>query len=86
MMNNEPFSPLRSLVAAIASGKLNRSDLVENRQEVLTDVLDCDSADLVELIMETENRSQLRNITVSNLVDNFPDDGLDDSDFQPVAK
>ncbi len=86
MMNNEPFSPLRSLFAAIASGKLNRSDLVENRQEVLMDVLDCDSADLVELIMETENRSQLRNITVSNLVDNFPDDGLDDSDFQPVAK
>jgi hypothetical protein len=50
------------------------------------DVLDCDSADLVELIMETENRSQLEDITVGNLVDNFPDDGLDDSDFQPVAK
>jgi hypothetical protein len=86
MMNNEPFSPLRSLVAAIASGKLNRSDLVENRQEVLMDVLDCYSPDLVELIMETENRGQLRNITVGNLVDNFPDEGLDDSDFHPVAK
>jgi hypothetical protein len=85
-MNNEPFRPLRNLVAAIASGKLNRSDLVENRQEVLMDVLDCDSVDLLELIMETENRSQLENITVRNLVDNFPDDGLDDSDFQPVAK
>jgi acyl carrier protein len=86
MMNNEPSSPLRSLVAAIASGKLNRSDLVENRQEILMDVLDCDSPDLLELIMETENRCQLENITVGNLVDNFPDDGLDDSDFQPVAK
>ena len=85
-MNNEPFSPLRNLVAAIASGKLYRSDLVENRQEVLMEILDCDSADLVELIMETANRSQPGNITVGNLVDNFPDEGLDDSDFQPVAK
>ena len=86
MMYHEPFSPLRSLVAAIASGKLNRSDLVENRQEVLMEVLDCDSADLVELIMQTENRSQPGSITVGNLVDNFPDEGLDNSDFQPVAK
>jgi len=86
MMNNEPFSPLRNLVAAIASGRLKRSDLVENRHEVLMELLDCDSADLVELIMEAENRSQLGNITVGNLVDNFPDEGLDDSDFQPVAK
>ena len=86
MMNNEPFSPLRSLVAAIASGKLNRSDLAENRKEVLVDVLDCDATDLVELIMETENRNQLRNITIGNLVDNFPDEGLDDSDSHPVAK
>ena len=86
MMNNEPFSPLRSLVAAIASGKLNRSDLVENRQEVLMEVFDCDSPDLVELIMEMENRAQLRNITVGNLVDNFRDEGLDDSDFHLVAK
>jgi hypothetical protein len=85
-MNTEPFSPLRSLVAAIASGKLNRSNLVENRQEVLMEVLDCDSSDLVELMMETENRTQLGNITVGNLVDNFPDEGLDDSDFHPVAK
>jgi acyl carrier protein len=86
MTNNEPFSPLRSLVASITSGKLNRSDLVENRQEVLMGILDCDSSDLVELIMETENRSQLRNITVGNLVDNFPDEDLDDTDFHPVAK
>ena len=85
-MNTEPFSPLRSLVAAIASGKLNRSDLAENRKEVLVDVLDCDSPDLVELIMETENRNQLRNIIIGNLVDNFPDEGLDDSDSHPVAK
>ena len=85
-MNTEPFSPLRSLVAAIASGKLNRSDLAENRKEVLVDVLDCDSPDLVDLIMETENRNQLRNITIGNLVDNFPDEGLDDSDSHPVAK
>ena len=85
-MNTEPFSPLRSLVAAIASGKLNRSDLAENRKEVLVDVLDCDATDLVELIMETENRNQLRNITIGNLVDNFPDEGLDDSDSHPVAK
>ena len=86
MTNNEPFTPLRSLVAAIASGKLNRPDLVENREEALMNILDCDSADLIELIMVTENRSQLRNLTVGNLVDNFPDEGLDDSDFQPVAK
>jgi hypothetical protein len=86
MMNNEPLNPLRNLVAAVTSGKLNRSDLVENRQEVLMDVLDCDSDDLVELIMEMENRTQLRNITVGNLVDNFPDEGLDNSDFPPVAK
>ncbi len=50
------------------------------------EILDCDSADLVELIRETANRSQPGNITVGNLVDNFPDEGLDDSDFQPVAK
>jgi hypothetical protein len=85
-MNNEPFSPIRSLVAAIASGKLNRYDLVENRQETLLEVLNCDSADLIELIMETERRSQMANITVGNLVDNFPDEGLDDTDFHPVAK
>jgi hypothetical protein len=36
--------------------------------------------------MEKENRAQLRNITVGNLVDNFPDEGLDDSDFHLVAK
>jgi hypothetical protein len=86
MTNNEPFSPLRSLIAAIASGKLNRSDLAENRQEALMEVLNCDSADLIELIMETENRSQMGNITVGNLVDNFPHEGLDDTDFYPVAK
>jgi acyl carrier protein len=86
MMNNEPFSPLRSLITAISSGKLDRSDLVENRQEILMEILDCDSADLIELIMETENRSQMGNITVGNLVDNFPDEGLDDTDFHPVAK
>jgi len=50
------------------------------------EVSECDSADLVELIMQTENRSQLTNITVGNLVDNFPDEGLDDFDFHPVAR
>jgi hypothetical protein len=83
MTNNEPFSPLRNLVAAIGSGKLSRSDLVENRQEVLMEVLGCDSVDLLELVMEAERRSRRGAITVGNLVDNFPD--LDDSDFQPVA-
>ncbi|HKD62931.1 MAG TPA: hypothetical protein VKB40_02775 [Candidatus Acidoferrales bacterium] len=86
MLNSEPFSPLRSLIAAIASGRLNRSDRVEDRQAILMEVSECDSADLVELIMQTENRSQLTNITVGNLVDNFPDEGLDDFDFHPVAR
>jgi acyl carrier protein len=81
-MDSKLPNPRRKLAFAIASGKLDRSDTLDDRTHALAQLFDCDSLDLVELIMALEKRSKGRIQTLGDLLDSFPDNGPDSDPSQ----
>jgi hypothetical protein len=71
------FSDMRQrLVQAIASGKFTRASCLEDASEKLSQILEIDSLDLVEIDMELEARG-IEPRTVGDLIEFFAGGGGD---------
>jgi hypothetical protein len=78
------YSALRqSLDEALAAGKLTRASSLEENSDKLSQILDLDPLDLVEIDMELEARG-IANRTVGSLIDFMK--GGDDAEDPPLVK
>jgi acyl carrier protein len=68
-MNHLPRSLHWKLNRAIESGELKRQDDLDEAGDKLTEIFQCDSLDLVELIMGIEEQKDRRAKTVGDLID-----------------
>ena len=80
-----PRSLREDLRRAVTSGDLKREDNLEAVGEQLSDIFQCDSLDLVELVMAIEEQKEKSPTTVGDLMDLIEKDGPDDT-AAPVGK
>jgi acyl carrier protein len=64
-----PRSLRENLRRAVRSGDLKREDNLEAVGEQLSDIFQCDSLDLVELVMAIEEQKEKSPTTVGDLMD-----------------
>jgi acyl carrier protein len=80
-----PRSLRENLRRAVRSGDLKREDNLEAVGEQLSDIFQCDSLDLVELVMAIEEQKEKSPTTVGDLMDLIERDGPDET-AAPVGK
>jgi hypothetical protein len=82
----DPDSPdiLRNLRLAVMSGELSGENTLEQESSKLEEILECDSSDVVELLMALEERGVKP--TVSELIKLFEGNDSDDDNLTPVRK
>src|SRR5271168_5038213 len=74
-----PRSLRENLRRAVTSGDLKREDNLEAVGEQLSDIFQCDSLDLVELVMAIEEQKGKSPTTVGDLMDLIEKNGPDDT-------
>ena len=83
-MNPDSSDMVRNLQLAIVSGELNKEDSLEQVSSKLEEIIECDSSDVVELLMALEERGV--KATVAELIKLFEDNDTDDDNLTPVRK